>query len=381
MAVRIRDILLSFVSCVGCHPSSGVRSALQSGGPALEAVVTVDEDDGDFPLRVTFDGSASSLGDGDVTWLWSFGDGALVQDGPTALHTYIGAGEFQASLTLLDGTGRQSVASVTIDVDRPDCPGDDAPLTLGDVEDDALDEISGIAASRIVQDAYWVHNDRDEDEIAAVDLRGRVLSGYELPERLEDIEDIAAVVDPFTHEPLLFLADIGDNDEERDDVAIWIAPEPSPLVDGDLDAYEVRLTYPSGPRDAEALLVDPFTLDLFVFTKESDPEVYVKRAPHAPGHFVFDRLGRFDDLDFRPTAADVSLDGLRVVMRTYHETARVWARDGYRPLEEVFEDEPCEVDLPDRSRAEAITATLDGRGFVTTSEGEHEPLYYIGTRP
>ena len=34
------------------------------------------------------------------------------------------------------------------------------------------------------------------------------------------------------------------------------------------EAEEFRLSYPDGPHDAEALLVDPVTGDLFIVTKE-----------------------------------------------------------------------------------------------------------------
>lgn len=352
-------------------------------GPAPVAVISADGGEGAFPRRVVFDASASEVGAGEVTHEWSFGDGALTRDGPTTTHTYVGAGEFVATLTLADASGLASTAEVTVEVSAPGCPDDEPPLTLGEIEDDSLDEISGIAASRIHPGAYWIHQDVDVDEIVAIDLYGNTLSEHELPQTLIDVEDISAVIDPTTGVPLLFLADIGDNDYERDEIALWILEEPDPLVDSVVaDPIEVRLTYPysHGSLNAETLLVDPFTLDAYVLTKDGDgAEVFVKRAPHEEGGpYELDPIGGFDDLDFTASGGDVSPDGLAVVVRGYGETVYLWIRDGYRPLEEAFEDEPCDVDIPDEERGEAVTFTLDGRGIVTASEGENEPIYFIG---
>jgi hypothetical protein len=375
---------------VGCRaPSDGSASAdllavahgrlLTGSTPPLEVALSVDGGEGDFPRLVEFDASGSALGVGDPTYEWSFGDGALTRDGPTTVHTYVGAGEFVATLTLVDGSGQEAAAEVTIDISTPDCPDDEPPLSLGDIDDDSLNEISGIAASRIEAGVHWVHQDADEDQIVAIDLFGNTLSEHDLPQPLLDIEDIATVIDPATGVPMLFLGDFGDNDEERAEVALWILEEPDPLVDSVLAPIEVRLTYPYGAVDAEALLVDPFTLDAFVITKDGDPEVFVKRAPHEEGGpFELEALGQFESLDFTATGGDVSTDGLLVVVRGYTETARVWIRNGYRPLEEVFLEEPCDVDIADEDQGEAVTFTIDGRGLVTTSEGEGEAVYFNG---
>jgi PKD repeat protein len=346
------------------------------------ADVSVDDDDGEFPHRVAFDATGSALGAGPVTYEWSFGDGTVTREGPTTFHTYIGAGEFVARLTLSDASGRRSVDEVTIDVSAPDCPDDEPPLTLGDLEDDDLDGISGLVASRIEPSAYWMHQDIDVERIVAVDLYGETLSEHELEVPLLDVEDIAAAVDPSTGLPMLFIGDFGDNDRSRAEVAIWIVEEPDPLDDGDIDPFQVRLAYPHGPVNTETLLVDPLNLDLFLITKrddDSESEVFVKRAPHEEGGpFLVEALGEFESLDFTVSGGDVSLDGLRVVVRGYGDTARVWYRDGLRPLEEVFAQEPCRVDISDEEQGEAVAFSIDGRGLVTTSEGEGEPVWFIG---
>jgi hypothetical protein len=208
------------------------------------------------------------------------------------------------------------------------------------------------------------------------------LSVHPLPVPLVDCEDVATVVDPTTGVPLLFLGDIGDNHAVRTEIALWILEEPDPLVDGAVAPIEVGLTYPYGVGsvNAETLLVDPFTLDAYVITKDSDEHtaVFVKRAPHEGGTFELEALGEFEALEFQATGGDVSPDGLEVVVRGYGNTAYLWVRDGYLPLEEVFAQDGCEIDIYDDDQGEAVTFSLDGRGLVTASEGENADIWYIG---
>lgn len=345
--------------------------------PALLAQLTVDVDQGEFPLVVTFDGSRSTLSSGRIRYEWSFGDGEVAAGEAVRMHTYRGRGEFEAELVVFDDTaGTRSRASVVIDVDRPDCPSEASPVEWGTL-DSSLDAVSGIAASRRTPGLYWVQEDNDDD-IAVVDRDGVTLSEHDLPS-ITDPEDIAVAVDPQTGISMLFVGDIGDNLEERDSIVIFVVEEPDPYLDSDLDPLEMELTFPDGPHDAETMMVDPLTLDLFVVTKEmSDQKVYAKRAPHdGEGPYELEDLGEFEELDLRATAGDISDDGSRIVVRDYTEVARLWFRDAYLPFEAAFEEEPCDIDIVDDSHGEGVTFTLDGLGIVTINEGDDVPLYYV----
>jgi hypothetical protein len=345
----------------------------------LVARVAADVVTGAFPLTVTFDPSASRLGWGAVQSEWSFGDGAGSTDPGTVVHTYVGAGTFDATLTLVDDrTGRVSTATVTIDVTAPPCPVGAAPVRWGTVADSALNEISGLVASRREPDAYWVQEDSGNAAVlTAIDGSGATLSEHALSVAFTDWEDLQATVDPATGTPTLFLADFGDNGRSRGSVSVWVVDEPDPLVDGPLAPFELELRYPDGPHDAETLLVDPLTGDLFVVTKESagPARLYVKRAPQdTPGAFVLDALGAPAALSFAATSGDVSADGDRVVVRGYSTTAALFVRDGYLPLEDAFSSPICPITLAGEVQGEAIGFTADGSALVTTSEGVRQPV-------
>jgi hypothetical protein len=282
------------------------------------------------------------------------------------------------SVTLVDAQGADSTAELTVRVSRPSCPEPAPPVAWGAVEDHGLEELSGLVASRVEPDVFWVHEDSGNAPVlTAIDGSGATLSRHELPDGFVDFEDLAAAVDPETGAPTLFLGDIGDNGHSRDEIVVWVAEEPHPGVDGPLSPMPMVLTYPGGARNAETLLVDPVTFDLYVVTKGDAAEVYTKRAPHdAEGPFELEDLGSPPSLALLATGGDVSPDGSRVVVRDYGETARLWFRDGYLPLESAFDAEPCALPIHAEQQGEAI-GFVPG-GVVTVSEGAGPTLYYIG---
>ena len=86
-------------------------------------VVSVSTDRGAAPLKVTFDGAASTAQAGNIVeWQWDFGDGTS-GSGPTATHTYTDAGEYFASLTVTDSAGRKNLVPlltrITVTDDTP----------------------------------------------------------------------------------------------------------------------------------------------------------------------------------------------------------------------------------------------------------------------
>ncbi|MCB1917045.1 MAG: PKD domain-containing protein [Rhodocyclaceae bacterium] len=67
------------------------------------ASATADVTSGRAPLTVNFSAGATTDPDGDpLTYGWDFGDGSTAS-GPSAAHTYVDAGTFQAVLTVSDG--------------------------------------------------------------------------------------------------------------------------------------------------------------------------------------------------------------------------------------------------------------------------------------
>lgn len=258
-------------------------------------------------------------------------------------------------------------------------------------EDPAIDESSGLAASRVTPGLLWTHNDSGGAPVLyAVDpATGATRAELRLDVEARDWEDLAAGPGP-DGRPSLFVGDIGDNTAEHPSVTVHVVPEPD-LAPGATVTAETpttyRFVYEDGPHDAETLLVHPATGRIAIVTKDLSGRAGVYLAPESPDPvsenlLTFAATARFtipeDASDsqgpigrlgyYLATGGDVSPDGTRVVVRSYGE-AREWpVVDG--DLAAAFAIEPTVTPLPDAPQGEAITYTLDGAWLVASSEGE-----------
>src|SRR5512144_1769284 len=88
--------------------------------------------------------------------------------------------------------------------------------------DPRIDESSGLVASSYADDVFFTHSDSGDrrGRFFAVDAGGRTLADIRPDVRTTDVEDIARL----GH--VLWLADIGDNRHQRDEVHLVRVPEP-----------------------------------------------------------------------------------------------------------------------------------------------------------
>ncbi|MFJ8648600.1 PQQ-dependent sugar dehydrogenase [Streptomyces sp. NPDC093546] len=87
-----------------------------TGGRSPVAQAKADRTSGKAPLTVAFSSAGSSDPDGDpLTYRWTFGDGA-VSTAANPSHTYTANGQYTATLTVSDSTGRSAGASVQVTV-------------------------------------------------------------------------------------------------------------------------------------------------------------------------------------------------------------------------------------------------------------------------
>lgn len=178
-----------------------------------------------------------------------------------------------------------------------------------------------------------------------------------------DVEDLALGPDGS-----LWAADTGDNARSRDTVAVIVVPPAG-------EARLHRLTYPDGPHDAEALLVDPAGRPVIVTKEIGGAGVYRTAAPpDGVGPTPLERLG---DVRLPPsdtpggpvaagfgsrlvTGAAVSADGRVVALRTYTDAWLYRAPDGDPATALTENGAPFRVPLPDEPQGESIAFGPDG---------------------
>jgi hypothetical protein len=257
--------------------------------------------------------------------------------------------------------------------------------TMGKVESDALCELSGIAASRRNPGVLYVHNDSgDAPQIYAINEKAQLLGTCHIEGATErDWEDIAVGPGPDPDRSYVYIGDIGDNDAKRPEIVVYRLPEPKvdavtpfgQMTIGPVEA--LRLVYPNKPRDAETLLVDPLTRDIYIISKrELAPRVYRAAYPQSATQPVKLKQVATLPLGTFPTGGDVAPDGRRVIVRGMFNAA-LWQRPVGEPLWRAFSGQPKAIPVAAEPQGEAICFDNKGAGYFTISEGRHPSLYYF----
>ncbi len=140
-----------------------------------------------------------------------------------------------------------------------------------------LPEGSGLAVSRRTPGRLWAHNDSREPILVALDSMGAVVGRVRVPGvTLEDWEAVA--IGPCSAGTCIYIGDIGDNEAKRADIRIYRVAEPAEASGSVAIADVLRMTYPDGPQDAEAVLVTPKG-EVFIVTKGDTGPVALYRVP------------------------------------------------------------------------------------------------------
>ncbi|MBN2137240.1 MAG: hypothetical protein JW720_05500 [Sedimentisphaerales bacterium] len=266
-----------------------------------------------------------------------------------------------------------------------DCPLFDSGLQIGTVENDYLNEISGIAASRANTDVIWAHNDRgDSARIWALNIHGTHLGTYALSGAVNtDWEDIAVGPGPLENIDYIYVADIGDNYATRSSVTIYRLPEPAadanqyPVYEFLTGIDAIALEYPDGPHDAEAMMVDPLTKDIYIFSKENGA-FRLYRAPYPQSTTSIKTMeykgwfGWANDV----SAADVSPNADMIVIRNDGGYGSLYLRPTAANLWEAFSSTQCYIPIEWEANGEAISFDAKACGYYTTSEGPYQPIFY-----
>ncbi|MEU0937387.1 hypothetical protein [Embleya sp. NPDC005971] len=228
------------------------------------------------------------------------------------------------------------------------------------IKDERITESSGLVASLRHPDVYWTHNDSsDAPRIYAIGKDGATkatitLSGVDA----RDWEAITVGKDDAGN-PAVFVGDIGDNLHGKwPEVWIYRFAEPATLADATVKATKFRVKYDNGPRDAEALLLDPRTNKLYIASKEGEGGLYEQPEQlSSTGVNTFKRIAAggstVTDGAFAP-------DGSRFVLRGYF-SATVFAAPG---------KELAGVGVPIQRQGESVAWSRDGKELLFGSEGK-----------
>lgn len=252
-------------------------------------------------------------------------------------------------------------------------------VSLAELTDKRLDEVSGIAASQKNPGFLWAQNDSgNKPQVYLIDKNLNVRLTVKLRGIINrDWEDIAVGPGPEEGKTYVYVADIGDNLGIFPTKVIYRFEEPlydSLKGETEVDAREVKpiiFRLPGGDvRDAETLLMDPNTKHLYILSKEDSARLYQVKFPYVNQKTKSDTLIA-EYLGHCPlpkaTAASISRNGDEILVKNYRRVW-YWKNPERKPIEEVISVRGIMIPYDMEPQGEAIAWSFNGDGFYTLSE-------------
>lgn len=233
-----------------------------------------------------------------------------------------------------------------------------------------LTESSGVVASRRFPGVFWTHNDGGgpkRQQLFAISRQGAAITEFRVSGvLLRDWEDIA--IDDDGH---LFVADVGNNDSKRSELAVHQIDEPDPKsVGGNLGVKQSwRLAFPGEPFDCESLFVwKGYGYVVSKVFKNAHAAIYRFPLKEQPGPLVLELVAT-TKIQSPVTGADLSPDG-RLLALVAKSGAFVYRLDG--DLARAAKVKPVQV----RFRHEHIEGCcFVPDGLLATSESREIYLF------
>jgi len=265
-------------------------------------------------------------------------------------------------------------------------------IDMGLIEYGPINEASGIVSSRRNRDVLWTHNDSgDLNRVFAFNSQGTHLGVYTIHGvSNRDWEDIAMGYESDSDQYYLYVADFGDNNHVHDLKYIHKILEPevsssqSPVSDTLYVVETSTFLYPNDIRhNAETLIIDPLTGDIYVITKrggEADDKVFRSAFPQSTTLVdTLDAVATVVTASSSPAVGgDISPSGLEILVKDYSHIY-YWTREPGQALWEAFDEEPVVLPYTSEPQGEAVCWKPNCLGYYTVSEesgGNPAYLYF-----
>ncbi|MET0635241.1 MAG: hypothetical protein ABWZ25_04385 [Chitinophagaceae bacterium] len=228
-------------------------------------------------------------------------------------------------------------------------------------------EVSGIAPSFTQNGHLWMMQDGgNPTRISLVDRSASLVRHVFLKGITNrDWEDMIIMRNPGQNVTEIYIADIGNNNAVPQQPAIYRFREPASSTDTVQDITSILFTYPDGQHDAEAFLVDPVTMDIFILTKkESRSRIYRIRFPYAangPAEFA-------GELPYNTVVSATSnQQGTEILVKTY-AGIYYYKRAAGETLLQALLKTPESLAYQMELQGESICFGAENQGFYTIPE-------------
>ena len=233
-----------------------------------------------------------------------------------------------------------------------------------------IPEASGLADSKTFSDHLWVIEDSGNPaRLFLLKYEGFVTDSFTVDGATNrDWEDVAVGKGPDNALSYLYIGDIGDNNAAYLSYTIYRIPEPTSFDDV-LTGYDsIKFTYPDGSHDAEALMIDDDTKDIFVITKR-DASSKIYRIPYPQDTQSMNQAEFVADLNYTGVvSSSLSFAGTEMIVKTYTQLF-YYNRTAKEGLDVTLAKVPTDtLTYVLEPQGEAVAIANDKSGFFTISE-------------
>ena len=231
------------------------------------------------------------------------------------------------------------------------------------------DEVSGMADSKANPGALWIEEDSgNPPRVILLQHNGALQKKiYIKGATNRDWEDMALAAGPDATKSYLYIADVGDNSARYSNYSIYRFPEPLATTDTVYAPDKINFTYPDGAHDAEAILVDSRTKDIYIITKrDAASQVFKLAYPQSTTTATEAQL--VVTLPFTgAVGAAISPDGKEIMIKTYPGIF-YWKKAATETIETALQKKGVALPYMPEPQGEALCFKNDGSGFLTLSE-------------
>lgn len=237
------------------------------------------------------------------------------------------------------------------------------------LSDVRLNEASGMADSKANPGYLWVEQDSgNPPDLTLLQHNGTVLKSVHLANAVNrDWEDIVLSTGPTAGKQYLYIAETGDNLLVHADYAIYRLEEPAAAIDTVQQVDRIAFFYPDGSHNAEAILVDPETKDIYIITKtDLHSKLFKLTYPYSTS-----KMNQVEEVGTLPynyaVSAALSPGGRELVVKTY-EAIYYYQRAAGETIVQTLSKKYLSLPYQQEPQGEAIVFANNDSGYYTLSE-------------